>query len=402
MNLIKKQRNGGGGGQTSNESVSYFEHLPKPLCQEIFVRIPARDIMHCKLVCKPWYKILGQPSFAILYAKRSPFSTIIVRAVIYSRKPQLGLNNLILPGIPWKSNEVWYLVEFSNNGDFVWTGFKPTLPASLIENSTFDVSSSCNGLLCLTVHTPALDIVCISNPVLGECFALPQHEKDQPGDYVKSRYILGFVPSMNRFKVVRIVCERGEDRITKCEILTIGVDNTWRGLENVFISYPYWEKTMLCHYGVLHWIPRVDTSCGVYTFDLAEEKRGLILNPPGVGVNWRTMILKLYGNQLCLVDNSDQTQITIWTMKESWTKDVVLKSWFPSGMTGNSLEIALVGKSRNGDMFFLTSDSTFYKVTDKTCSEIGVLLVESDTGSLELYEPSFLSLKEFMVKGTQE
>ncbi|KAL3833623.1 hypothetical protein ACJIZ3_008359 [Penstemon smallii] len=406
---MNKRRSSGYSKNKKENSVSNFEVLPISIFHEIFFKISARDIMKCKLVCKSWYKLLRDPTFAVDFTKKSPFTTFIVST------------------IPKRKYERLYLLEFSENGDIVSTLFKPKFPVWFEESPSFEVHSSCDGLLCLSVK-----IACIYNPVMGECIALPQCEKGF--DVGGSWYILGFCPSMNRYKVLMATFDSIPTRkIVESRVFTIGIDDKWRIVENCFGYFSDWLDILPLH-GRIHWIPESydETPGEIRTFDLAEEKAGqVLLHPPGLAIHWRTVRLKIFNNQMCLLDNSVPSQLTIWTMKEygiveSWTKDILLGSWFPSSACSRlrdlstsvvvfynrnfsiASDLVLAAKSQSGDMLFqywASGDEylTFYNVKEKKCSEFGVFSVERVFAAVVAYEPSFLSLEDkFMVKGIQE
>ncbi|KAL3819529.1 hypothetical protein ACJIZ3_005434 [Penstemon smallii] len=384
-----KNRRGGGGGYSTENSVSDFEViLPISICHEIFFRVSTRDIMQCKRVCKSWYKLLCEPDFSVTYSKKSPFTTLIVRST---------------PG------EVLDLLEISDNGDIVSTRIKPGWL-----KTKFHLSSSCNGLLCLiSAHKRGVELVHIINPVMGECIALPQHEIGYKV-HVFSRYTLVFCPSINRFKVVSIIYQDwGEKEVDRCEIFTVGVDDRWRRVTNRFTncySKFFGSVEMIYLDEALHWIPHVKEPSLIETFDLAEEKAGRCLHLPcGLVLERARTNLKIFNNQLCLVENSSWFEISIWTMKEygiveSWTKEhVVMRIWFPRKAIAFSRHMLdLVAKSQNGDIIFQYTDHddtlTFYNFKEKKCIEIGGFGVKRHTTGTVAYEPSFLSLEEFMVR----
>ncbi|KAG8375174.1 hypothetical protein BUALT_Bualt10G0072900 [Buddleja alternifolia] len=377
-----------GAHETQNgASDSCISALPASILTEIFLRFPIVDLMKLKLVCTSWYKLISESSFTDIYCSNSPFTTLLL---------PMNISTII------SSSQVLYLLEISENGNCIRTPIRPRLPGWMQRKSSEFVIGSCNGLLSLSMQRNGAEVIYVSNPIMGEYVELPEHERDHD-DTRFVVYKIGFSPSVNNFKVLRIVYKTWLDtNVEECEIFTVGVDERWRRLDNPFMNLCYWVDGISLN-GAFHWILRDKGSFQISTFNLAEERAGQVLHPPGLVLDSKTMNLALFDNQLSLVDYSIESQITIWTMKEyrnaeSWTKDVILRSWFPPGL--HISKLSPVGKLQNGDIIFgHSADLISFNVKQKKCSRIGFFGVPRVASRIIPYAPSFKSLSEAIMRG---
>ncbi|KAK4435547.1 hypothetical protein Salat_0718200 [Sesamum alatum] len=363
-------------------SDSCVSALPSSLLREIFVRLPVVVVMECKLVCRAWYKLVSESSFTDNYGRNSPFTHLL-----------LPMNR----GTADTTSQLLYLLEISENGGCIRRPIKLQLPGRMKRRFSQFVVGSCSGLLSLSICKPGVEVICVSNPLTGECIELPEHERDR-ADKSFVLYKMGFSPFMDKFKVLRISCKSWNDsRIEECEIFTVGVGERWRSLGNPFTRLCFWADWISLN-GALHWIAQDRGSVWISTFDLAEEKVGRISHPPGLELDLSTMNVALFRNQLSLVDCSVPSQITIWTMKEyaiasSWSKDVILRSWFPPNVHVNKL--IPVERLHNGDIVFgHCADLISFNVKQKKCCKIGGFGVPRIASRIMTYAPSFGSLTE--------
>lgn len=367
---------------------SCISALPASLLLEIFVRLPIVVLMKCKSVCKAWYNLLSESSFTDYYGRNTTFTHLLLPV---NRRTDFSTSQLL------------YLLEITGNGDCIRIPIKLKLPGWLVTKSSEFVIGSCNGLLSLSNYKPGVEVIYISNPITGECFELPKHERGHE-DKSFVLYKIGYSPPMDKFKVLRIACKTWNDsKVEQCEIFTVGVDDRWRRLINPFTMLCIWADWISLN-GAFHWILQDSGSIRISTFNIAEEKLGQISNPPGLALDSKTMNLALFNKQLSLIDYSVPSQITIWTMKtypfgKSWTKDVILRSWFPSGVRVNKL--IPVEKLRNGDILLgHSADLISFNVKQKKCSKIEVFgVVPRIASRVVTYTPSFMSLQEAIVKG---
>ncbi|KAG8375188.1 hypothetical protein BUALT_Bualt10G0074300 [Buddleja alternifolia] len=284
-------------GSSSGVSQFWFMELPIPVLHDILFRLPVASIMQLKLVCRSLYKLVSSRDFSVNYSTHSPFSTFLLR--------KDHLDPLTL-----------YLLEISDSCECIRTVFKPKVPDWSEEDSILSIVGTCNGFLCLSVKKWSTKIVYVCNLITGECIAVAEH-------MLKERE--------------RCTVEFGFGFCSECEILTIGVDDTWRGLDcvaNPTIPYPFALSSSVNLSDALHWLVVGIGPTWISTFDFGEEKIGQLPHPHGLEMHFGCMHLLSTNNQLCLVDESNPFEIVMWKMKEygvaeSWTKDMVLQISVP-------------------------------------------------------------------------
>ncbi|KAI3468545.1 hypothetical protein Pfo_025208 [Paulownia fortunei] len=351
--------------------------LPTDLVLEIFRRLPCKDVLSSKCVCRAWYKLLSDPDFTTTYARNSPFTTLI-----------------LTHGYMDKSV---FLLEFAADGELIRTPiFKPEVP-DFVEtdlDSKLSIIGSCNGLLFLLLRRCYCDRlaekVYVCNPLLGGCVALAEDKVvKQPWDCVE--YKLGYVPFTNNFKLLRFVYQDNKI-VEQAKIFTVGMDDKWRSVEDPFTCWVSWCKGH----------ENLDLIC---TFDFGEEKSSGIPKPPGLlQLSWEMMNLTILNNRLSLVDLSDYSQMSIWTMEEyavaeSWSRNILLRCWIPYYMATRLSHLFPIAVLPNGNILFSdkASDRLFsFSLEKKQCTLIKV----SDADRILLttyantYAPRFYSLKE--------
>ncbi|GFQ06715.1 F-box protein at3g07870 [Phtheirospermum japonicum] len=366
--------------------VSNFSCLPISLLLEIFVRLPTSALIYCALVCKSWHQFLSEPSFSDYYEKYSGNTHLLLPVVLYFCDP---------------GSEPFYLLEFDKNGICTSRLIKVQLPARVpVQRWPSDfVVGSCNGLLVLTLFGR---IVYISNPMTGGCIELPKPKKDRI-EMDKVRYKIGFSPSENKFKVMRVAYyTQNHNEVYNLSILTVGVDDEWRRLTLPCRKW-WFSSNWICANGAFHWILEDNNgSSWISTFDLAEEKFGRISHPPDVDLDSGDVRLELYDNRLTLIDSSYELHVDLWTMSDTktWSKDEILYSWFPSDLRLS--KIFPVGKLRNGDVLFGNSTRLIYiDVKGKTCSRIHVLHFPKILPSIMTYTPRFIPFKKDIMEGNE-
>ncbi|KAL3844419.1 hypothetical protein ACJIZ3_001822 [Penstemon smallii] len=307
--------------------------LPTSILLEIFLRLPVKAVINCKIVCKVWYKIISEPYFINSYLKNPHFSTFL-----------LPMYNREYPSVL----QLVCLIEISRSGEFIRTIIEPKSSDFSQVVLASSAIGSCNGLLCTYLVKSRFEI-CISNPITGDCIALPK--LNRPIDEKSSFYMFGFSPSTKNLKVVRIPSIKYIKR--KCEIFTVGIDKNWRSMPNPLTPGSRWSGGIALN-GISHWIFKETGSTSILTFDIEKEIFGRISHPPNLVLDLETMIVAL-NDKLCLIDYAVSSETTIWTMQEyavvnSWSKCVISHIWFPSSVFSRSL--AAVAILPNGDIIF--------------------------------------------------
>ncbi|KAG8375241.1 hypothetical protein BUALT_Bualt10G0079800 [Buddleja alternifolia] len=389
-------------------SPSGIMDIPTAILLEIFLKLPVYAITRCKSVCKSWFNLLvsTDPYFANVYTRNPPFTTLVLSEEGGSRTP----GNL---------STSFFLLEISEDGNnYIRTRLEPRVPDCLDAKSDLFLSGSSKGFLCLCeskyIAWFMVQTVYISNPITGECIALPPHRvscRDRETTIIQHKF--DFSPSTDNFKVMRFVYTRLHSVNDKVhvEIFTVGVDDHWRCLKEHSIPSSLWSGGFIFN-GAYHWIKivykKIELIC---TFDLGKEKEGRVINLPPLLENLSEATITSFNNRFSLVIRSAQSHITIWTMTEygvdsSWTKDVILQSWFPSHLCFEEhFPVAIL---RNGAIIFKRWGKNCLFCCDTKKKKTATIKLQADVGAerfkpisnfVKNYAPSFSSLKELMMGG---
>ncbi|KAG8375242.1 hypothetical protein BUALT_Bualt10G0079900 [Buddleja alternifolia] len=271
-----------------------------------------------------------------------------------------------------------------------WTRLEPRVPDCLDAKSDLFLSGSSKDFLCLCeskyIAWFMVQTVYISNPITGECIALPPHRvscRDRETTIIQHKF--DFSPSTDNFKVMRFVYTRLHSVNDKVhvEIFTVGVDDHWRCLKEHSIPSSLWSGGFIFN-GAYHWIKivykKIELIC---TFDLGKEKEGRVINLPPLLENLSEATITSFNNRFSLVIRSAQSHITIWTMTEygvdsSWTKDVILQSWFPSHLCFEEhFPVAIL---RNGAIIFKRWGKNCLFCCDTKKKKTATIKLQADVG----------------------
>lgn len=126
---------------------SYILGLPDSVTQEIFFRLPIKDVKRCRSVCKSWRTIICDPEFSVVYSNNS------------------NLTPLLYFRTDGRLDSIYhlYLLEISQNGGgddyYLRTRIVPNmLPGWFDGHVRFTFVGSCKGYICLIKHKIAMTL----------------------------------------------------------------------------------------------------------------------------------------------------------------------------------------------------------------------------------------------------
>lgn len=238
--------------------------LHDDIVRAILTWVPTKSLMRFKCVSKCWLSIIVDPSFARVF--RGGFRGLLISEPYFWKKA---------------SRREFYYLSLSG-GRVKYLSHHLTLDHGRKKMGCTDVV---NGLLCFYYSNYSF----LYNIATRECRRLPlsTYEADS------CSYHLGFDPVSKLFKLLKICPiynhynddeEYPEEesefvRNLKCEILTLGIDSSWRTI----ISAPEEIKSRsVCLNGNLYWNESDGTSNSdnhFIAFHLGEEKFQLIPSP---------------------------------------------------------------------------------------------------------------------------
>ncbi|EYU23657.1 hypothetical protein MIMGU_mgv1a007820mg [Erythranthe guttata] len=295
-----------------------MDSFPTDLLQEIFIRLPFKNVGISKCVCTSWCDLLSDQSFTANYAANSPITTVFAEQSVITFNPPS-------------------LLQFAPNGDLIATRINPKIPGKnryigREKNSTLYLAGTGNGLLFLMLRKALLNLVTekiyFFNPFCKECVQVAENSLVRPEWSYGYKYMIDYVPGIKSYKIVRFT-DPGNEKPSQAKIFAVGIDQEWRILDDP---------------GFCHWVS-VDNDgvVSIRTLDLSEEKFTPGIRSPRelTRISYyenRVTGLRVFNDRLSLVDRSDfDERITIWTMDEygisdSWSKIVVQLSWLPFDM----------------------------------------------------------------------
>ncbi|XP_074375846.1 F-box/kelch-repeat protein At3g23880-like [Apium graveolens] len=288
--------------------------LPAEIVADILSRLPIKTIVHCRTVCKRWHILLSEAYFVSLHLSRSPVGLIGHRTKLRSDLFNLGelddnleyhefIDPCPLERLDLRSRLCWFL-------------------------------DSINGLIFYEVKVDHDYVLNICNPITREYIILPGDNCVRSSMYEIVTRGFGFVEASNQYKVVTLYL--GSNK-SECKIYTLGT-GMWRSLGHLPFFVNGLQNGSVGGFGIcstffagnLYWLAKEEHTNKemVYTFDLERESFQLTDSAPRVYGDLRnSRSLGTLGDYLCICDGiPDSDLVVIWTMKENWTKEFIIKS----------------------------------------------------------------------------
>ncbi|CAN0856124.1 F-box protein At3g07870 [Linum grandiflorum] len=310
-----------------------MEELDSNLLMEILSRLSLKDLSHCRLVCNPWLKLIGNPEFVKLHRSTSLATGILMRSE-YDSYCARGMRRHQLAMVEEQDGTGFQVVErmsFSRRVNF--------------PNVDFNIVGCCHGLICLSEEEEdeddygeeiEWDYVYVCNPILRQYVTIPVC-KSMKFKHTTS-FSFGFCASTNQYKLVQtyepIEEDRGDDdNVPAAEVYTLGTGQ-WRRIGDALASVEYASlsfDTFL--HSSLHWIGSSEgrISDSLFCFDFEKEEFRELPSPSQLA-NDSSSSLKLGVLNGCLFAafsrTDDPGKLQIWVMKDygkdSWMKHLVI------------------------------------------------------------------------------
>lgn len=247
--------------------LGHLSCFPTDIIFEILSRLPVKDLMKFRTVCKSWNKLIKNPQFVDLQVSRAkcqPPGFLFQQSTLDSGR------NLFLMEITdsgWRCKELEY--------------------KSFHGRSHVHLSNSCNGMICISRLDG--DDPFIYNPITTDHIALPKSDFNARKLFSCAAFgfAFGFNSVEKKYKVVRasnIYHDiEGRKFHTTGEIITLG-ESSWRKLE--FPHKLQDDGTLSCVFlnGAFHWMIHREKECSsldlVLVLDIRTEKFQTITFPP--------------------------------------------------------------------------------------------------------------------------
>ncbi|KAI3853844.1 hypothetical protein MKX03_001172, partial [Papaver bracteatum] len=292
--------------------------LPPHIIHEILLRIPAESLLGFKSVCKDWYSLIKDPSFAKQHYDHHKANNQSIDIVFIYDSDYLNKYYLTI------LNKMWEYEDVPCNKETKTDKYRVKVPTERISKLT-----SCNGLLCFHTEFPLLML----NPITKEMLKLPKpwiEEEDEEA----SACGFGFDAKKNVYKVVQLKRCFSNSSSLECEVLELGTTMSWRKIQHQpsfphpDLGDPELRPDPVFVEGSIYWIAFDEE---ILCFDVAAEMFELIPGPDPqthCDCSYTRFLVELDRN-LCLMTHSISCGVVgIWKMQ----KDCVHKktTWIKS------------------------------------------------------------------------
>ncbi|TKY63142.1 F-box protein CPR30 [Spatholobus suberectus] len=252
------------------------QYLPRELVSNILSRLPAKDLVTCKRVCKSWFDLITDPYFITNHY-------VVYNNLMHSQSQE---EQLLVIGRPFLSRLKTHISVLSWNINDPKKHVSSALLSPPCEYNSdhkywSEISGPCNGIYFLEGNPNVM-----MNPSLGQFKALPEsHLAGTRGTYSLTEYSgFGFDPKTNDYKVVVIrdlwLRETDERQLGYWTIELYCLNsNSWRKLDaDLPLSIEICGSSRVYTYvnNCCHWWGYVDESGGrredvVLAFDMVNE-----------------------------------------------------------------------------------------------------------------------------------
>ncbi|XP_045823917.1 F-box/kelch-repeat protein At3g23880-like [Trifolium pratense] len=279
--------------------------LPLDLIIEILSRLPVKQLLQLRCVCKLWKSLISDSKFAKKHLHLSTTYTLhgIDNQNYYSKH--------VLKSYSLNSSVSIAQIHLPSNGYVRFLG-------------------SCNGVLCLGEEDDGGDLFLVRlwNPSIRKFKELPPVRK--PHSYHLGMSGFGYNPISDNYKVVVVLLpsDNVEDNGNyfsdhEVKVHTLGTDS-WKSVSVFPFAGVFVQQLGQYVSGTINWLVCTDIMQGQYfiaSVDLGKESYQKVLLPDDSGeVDNYTLRLSVFRDCLCLIFGED-----VWVMKEYGNKESWIK-----------------------------------------------------------------------------
>ncbi|PIA39623.1 hypothetical protein AQUCO_02600224v1 [Aquilegia coerulea] len=313
--------------------------LPDEMILFILLLLPIKSLMRFRCVNKTWLQLLTNDShFAQLYLNQLIKNNNLSLLALRKQEQTLVLHDettlaTIYSAVELRSSLVSSAIPLE-------VPFRSTTTNSN-SNSSYYVYGICNGLVLVGLPKEKKKLF-IWNPFTNDYIhipypPIPYHGFDSELCSDKGTNYLGFGFINNRYKVIRF-CDCyslppyvGSNK--HVSVYTLGVDSTWRNLEEIVYDDILTDCIPPLVNGALHWNASTDSNSDsetILSFDLKDEVFYEIPYPEYAGLNDQEIMyfnrIGELGGLLCMLGAAHSREnVEIWVMQQygvanSWIK----------------------------------------------------------------------------------
>ncbi|KAK7395726.1 hypothetical protein VNO78_16293 [Psophocarpus tetragonolobus] len=388
--------------ETKPEMLSMEQYLPQELVSNILSRLPSKDLMNCKRVCKSWFHLLTHPHFIanyyvfqnnLLSQKKHKHLLVIHRTSISNLKTHISV-------LSWNANDPKSVVNISSH---------VLNPPNSKHKYWTEILGPCNGIYFLEGNPNVL-----LNPSLGQCKALPEFHFSSGNEayYSLTDYAgFGFDCKTNDYKVVAMrdlwlkETDERKDGYWKAELYSLN-SNSWRKLDAALplpieisgSSSVYTYVNNCCHWW--GYVGEFGTKENVVlAFDMVNESFRKI-KVPRISCSAEEEFATLAPFNECATIGvvvypvkGEEKSFDVWIMKDYWDEGSWVKQYSVGPIEGISRLVGFYG--RNQFLWSSSNDGLVWCECESESEEIKDLEVYGKKGWLRgaRYMESLVSLK---------
>ncbi|PHT90049.1 hypothetical protein T459_05162 [Capsicum annuum] len=326
-NRKKKGKGKGNSKETKCKATSDL-YFPKEVVFDILSRLPVKDLLQFRCVCKQWNKLIYKPNFIAAHFRRSSSLQRSGSSLIIGSRHQESNNHVLSLYNPPDS-----LVELDSP-------FPCFFPNMYIVGPT-------NGIVCL-FNPPWGELITLWNPAMKQ-YKMVQLSESLPIQGLHSLASVGvaFNYQQNDLLVLRIFCVELLSPVPNHIEMYSTKTGRWKKLKNEMVFYigeflcnaivkgvPYWFVCMPDKFGVRAVFMRFDVGKTVF------EKL------PSIGPRRQHQFLVDLENSLCMLDwdHKDDCRIDVWVLDD-------VDRWSMKYSVGPLIGFdRILGCLRNGDI----------------------------------------------------
>ncbi|XP_074376800.1 putative F-box protein At5g52610 [Apium graveolens] len=224
---------------SSDCTTLFFDMLTEDLISEILVKLPVKQLLRCKSVCKPWLSLISSPNFIKSHLNH----TITAPQILTSNSGRKSMSLLHLDSCEIDASLGEIFFPFPRTAD------------------------CCNGIVCFW-HVPDFNrvqnpYIHLWNPATRQAKLIPQHNIHF--DKITMLSIgFGFDPIGNDYKVVVLLTSFGKP--WTAEVYSANT-NVWRRIKPNPTDLPSYDEFDVCVNGFLCCVG----TFGMMAFDLNKE-----------------------------------------------------------------------------------------------------------------------------------
>ncbi|KAM5554636.1 F-box/kelch-repeat protein [Rosa sericea] len=273
---------------------------------DILSRLPVKTLIQFRCVCKSWRALISDSHLVTMHLRR------------FNRR-----RRLLFSVAPFQSIDITAL------NDAVCSVSSTSL-ALPIPVETLKIVGSCNGLICLVKNS---SLIIFWNPSTRVTRFLPMPNHSHLG--IVMFYGFGYDPTIDDYKVVFGCKGERNGALATAVVMFQLKTGSWRIIDG--LDYVNLNGQGCLINGSLHWVEmkweagvtiRPVLSARIMCFDLAEETFQELIPLSYLSREYISARIGIAENSL-FVYIYNSSEITMWVMKESWTKVMQIPTEIP-------------------------------------------------------------------------